>query len=419
MIKEALPAVREALPALQGSVLTPGAPGAQVEPSNTPRRLRRYQVLVAFLVLLAGMQMVLAANGLRTAALSEPQEAILYARLSKVEASLMTATVTAHESALSPAATRTTQSQQVMEQVSQAWDELLEAARARPESAEALKQIGQDILSYSFTLGSISGTNRTEAAGVLPEAQKQLKSITDEVDSLKSELKTEIYAGLPSAMGVLAYLLGIAALGVVIWASIEVARRSHRVLNVGLAGAALGLLLMMGLFAASQQAATDLSNEISQNQLSEIETADTAAREINQAHLMLTSAVLTESWSSTDSTAYADWYDRIKVSRALLGLTQVKVFAPNSDLVTAIKNEDWTNAKSGLLDTARTGPSAIAETYLKGVNAATTKATQAATDAATGADRALISQLVIIALLALGAAAAGIGGLIPRLREYR
>lgn len=397
----------------------PGEVSKLIEPSTTPGRLRRFLALVILMTLLAGMQLLLGANGLRTAPSNEPQETILYARLSKVQANLLIATATAQLSALSPEASRTTHSQEVMDQVSQSWDELLEAARTRPESADDLKTIGQDILQYSFSLGSITGASQAEAASVLPKAEQQLDTINTEVDALKASLKSEITADLPSVMPFLGYLFGVLAVGAVVWASIGVAHKTHRVLNLGLLGAAVGMLVMLGTFAGTQQTATDLSADIRDDYLAKVIAADTAAQALGQAHLMLTSAALTESWSNADSTSYAKLFDQVKLSRTELSLPSVKPFATSSDLLRQIENGSWSEAQATLLDTGSSGVSAAAEAYFASIDQVSDQATETTTTAAATANQIAIRQMALIALLALGGAAAAVGGIRPRLREFR
>ncbi len=97
------------------------APDVPVIRSSTPRTLRRIQTTVALTVLVVGFVVFLTMNSLLATAAVGPQDTTLYARLSKVQVSLQSATVTAHTSALSPESTRSTHSKQVMAQVSQAW----------------------------------------------------------------------------------------------------------------------------------------------------------------------------------------------------------------------------------------------------------------------------------------------------------
>lgn len=393
------------------------APDVPVLPSTTPRTLRRVQAAVALTMLLVGLVVFLTMNGLLAAASVAPQDTILYSRLSKVQASLRSATVTAQTSALSPESTRSTHSKQVMAQVSQAWDELLEAARERPESAESLKQIGQDILEYSFTLGSIAGANQSEAASVLPKAERQLTQLLDETDVLKQALASELKED-SSSLPVWATITVVLGLGVVIWASVRVARTTHRVFNLGLVGAGLGVVVMLLVAGGGQLTASALNAETRDDYLSKITLADDAAQAMGKAHLMVTTAVLQQSWSTSDASEYAEVYAAIKSGRSSLGLPTAKAFVPTGSLVTSISAGDWTAATTTLLSSSSSAPESTAEDYLTATTAEADDAVAATTEAGDGATRSIITQLVLTGLLALGAAAAAVFGLLSRIREY-
>lgn len=394
------------------------APDVPVIRSSTPRTLRRIQTTVALTVLVVGFVVFLTMNSLLATAAVGPQDTTLYARLSKVQVSLQSATVTAHTSALSPESTRSTHSKQVMAQVSQAWDELLEAARERPEAAESLKQIGQDILEYSFTLGSIAGANQYEAAAVLPKAERQLTQLLDETDALKADLEVDLRTE-SSSFPLWAAITSGLALAVVIWASLRVARATHRIFNLGLVGAGLGVVMMLLVAGGGHLTTTSLNTEIQDDYLNKVTLADDAAQSMGNAHLMLTTAVLNQDWSSSDKAEYSDLYTEVKTGRSNLGLPSAKAFATSSTLLTAISEGSWTEATDALLSSSSSGPDAISTDYLTAAATESSDAVEAASEAGGGARQGLIGQLVIAVLLALGAAAGVIFGLQPRIREYR
>ena len=399
---------------------TPSFDIAPPVPSRTPWLLQRLQVVVALAVLIAGAMSAWVIADLRGDLASAPNLAQQYARLGEVQHDLSAAARLAKVSVILGEAASGANATAAIDQVVAASGLLVESAKDRPQDAEALQAIGGDTLRYSLTLASAVGSPRAQALPRLAVAQKQLDALLGQLDDLQAQLAAEADAR-PWSQGTPAvWLVCLAMVAVVVWASWVVAQRSHRVVNLGLAAAVVALLALLSITAAAQGAAISASDTSRSTQFSRVVNTSAAVQHLDAAQQVLTTAVLTQTW---DAAARANQTREVKsatVAANKENLTGLSTFTDARDaLDTQMSKGEWKAAATALTDTAKKSLSGAAQTVRDTARDVSDSAVTVASSAPTSARATLVIQLVLVILIALVGAALGVLGLYQRLREYR
>jgi hypothetical protein len=250
-----------------------------VHPTPTPRLLRGLRnALVVVLLVFTGLTLF-ATLAPEMALGSSAADIALGQQLRGARASLAEADRKASVAFLAPATAASngewTDYQSTIDQVS---GMLLKAAADHPDDADQLATVQTQISDYrrsvdaAWTLagtssGSASGTSQFVAAGTKLDAPlKTLASLAQESDS-------RVGTGPSWSIGPWAVGVGWVAVASLVLSAILVARRTHRVLNVGLSA---GLILVLGAAALAGQA-----NSVVQQSMSDVRTTTLASARIN------------------------------------------------------------------------------------------------------------------------------------------
>ena len=389
-------------------------------PSRSPQLLRRLQVVVALALLIAGALSVWVVTDLRGDLASAPNLAEQYARLGQVQHSLSAAARLADQSVLLGESADGANATAAIDQVVHASGLLVEAAKERPQDADAVQAIGGNVLRFSLVLSSAVGAPQAQALPRLATAQTQLGDLLGQIDQLQAQLATEA-AGRPWSQSTPAVALaGVAMAAVVAWVAWVVARRSHRVLNLGLAAAVIALFVVIGLTATAQDVAANASQASRSTQFTHVVNTTNAVRHLDAAQQVLTTAVLTQAWNATTKNTYALEFTAASAAARVEGLPQPNdVDTAKEALATRMNQGNWKAATTNLLDTGSDGLSAAADAFRTSASTASDGAVADAAAAPTDARASLVAELVLIVAVALAGAALGVLGLFQRLREYR
>ena len=405
---------------------TAALPGANapefppVVPSRTPQLLQRLQMLVALALLVAGAVSAWVISDLRNDLASAPNLAQQYARLGQVQHSLSNAARLTTESVIAGESAGGTRASGATKQLGTAAGLLVEAARDRPEDAEELSTLSQGVLTYSQTLAAIPGTPRASALAELSAADTQLDKLLSGIASLQDRLTTEAASRPWSQSTPWAALACLAMLAVVVWTSWLVARRSHRILNLGLAAAGAALLVLLGTTAAAQGLAASASDASRGAQFGHVVNTALAVTQLDAAQRILTTAVVTQHWDSTSAATYTKAFQAASEAAAPEDLPSLKSFdTAKGTLTDQLSGGDWKAAATTLLADNAKSLAGTAGAFLDDANAVSASAVTAAATGPQSARTGLVADLVIAIVLALAGAALGVLGLYQRLREYR
>ena len=399
----------------------PAAPAAEFpvpQRSRTPRLLQRLQLAVALVLLVGGALTAWMITDLRADLATAPVLAEQYARLGQVRHNLNSAADLAARSVLAGEKADGEKARAASAALGTAAGTLVDAAQARPEDAAALKALSTDMLGYAQLLGSAAGAPRAQALPLLTQADARLATLLDGVAGVQSGLAEQAAARPLSQNNALVLWPAILLLGVVVWVSWQVARRSHRVLNLGLAGAALAVVLVASVGLNAQNTAASASQVSRATQFTHVATLATAVDELDHAQRVLTTATLEQAWSDTASGEYQDAFTAASRAAATEKLPSLKGFdTAAKDLVGLLEKRDWAGAAKVL--TAGQGLDAVASDVRAKAADKTGTALATATAEPEAARTTLLIELVLVVVLALAGAALGALGLARRLQEYR
>ncbi len=389
-------------------------------PSRTPQLLQRLQVVVALALLVAGMMSAWVIADLRADLAAAPNLAQQYARLGQVQHDLSAAARLAETSVILDENAGGENAKASIEQVVAASGLLVQAAKDRPQDAEALQAIGGGVLRYSLTLASALGASPGKAGPVLVNARDQLDALLGEIDQLQDRLATEAQTRPWSQNTAVVTLTALAMLVVLGWVSWVVARRSHRVLNPGVIAAAIALVVLIGITAAAQLTAESASDSSRSTQFSRVVNTTNAGRHLDAAQLILTTAVLTRTWNNATEADYTAAYKAARSAANAEGLSGLGSFnGAAQPLADHLSAGEWAQAQEALLATGRDSLSGAATTLRESATSVSDSAVAVAAAAPANARANLIAQLVFVIAIALVGAALGVLGLYQRLREYR
>lgn len=389
-------------------------------PSRTPRLLQRLQVLVVLAVIIAGALSTWVIADLQGDLAEAPNLTPQYARLGQVQHDLSTAARLADESVLLKESADSARAKDAVTAVVDASGLLVQAAKDRPQDAEALQAIGGDVLRFSLTLSAAAGQPVGKATPILANAHKQLDAVLGEIDQLQAQLGLEAAARPWSQTTPAVVLVSLAMLAVLAWVSWVVAQRSHRVLNLGLVGAAISLLILIGVTAAAQGTAGTASDASRSTQFTHVVNSADAIRHLDAAQQVLTTAVLTQTWDASAQTAYTTEFTAASTAGKAEHLPKLTGF---SDAQGALANQmskgDWSAAATSLLSGKSGALASEADAFRRAGAQTSQRAVDVAATAPTSARTTLIVQLVLVIMITLAGASLGVLGLYQRLREYR
>ncbi len=384
-------------------------------PSRSPQLLRRLQVVVALALLIAGALSVWVVTDLRGDLASAPNLAEQYARLGQVQHSLSAAARLADQSVLLGESADGANATAAIDQVVHASGLLVEAAKERPQDADAVQAIGGNVLRFSMVLSSAVGAPRAQALPRLATAQTQLGDLLGQIDQLQPSWPPRRPPSLEPARrrrigrrrhGGSGGLGPGSSLGAVTGAQPRACRRRHRLVCRDRAHATART--------SQQRLAGSRSTITPRGQ------PTNAVRHLDAAHQVLTTAVLTQAWNATTKNAYALEFTAASAAARVEGLPQPNdVDTAKEALATRMNQGNWKAATTNLLDTGSDGLSAAADAFRTSASTASDGAVADAAAAPTDARASLVAELVLIIAVALAGAALGVLGLFQRLREYR
>jgi hypothetical protein len=389
-------------------------------PSRTPQLLRRLQVMVAVAALIAGAVSVWVISDLRNDLAAAPNLAQQYARLGQVEHSLTRAADLAARSVIAGQAADGSLAVAATEEVATANGLLIAAAKDRPQDAEALTEVSRAVLDYAVDIHAAAGAARATALPLLTQADRDLDDLSTQIRTLQQQLGTEAQARPWSQGSPAALLVALAVVAAIGWASWVLAQRTHRVLNIGLAGAAVAVLLVLGMTAAAQASAATASDTSREVQFAHVVNATAAVTALDTAQRDLTTAVLTRTWTASAKSAYQAAFDAASTAAATEGLPGLKAFeSAASELTAQLSKGEWTKAGTILLADGTKSLDSAADSFRDTADSVVQAATATAAQEPQSTRSGLVLQLVVAVILAVAGAAAGVLGIDRRLREYR
>lgn len=390
-------------------------------PSRTPQLLRRLQVLAALVLLVLGGVGTLLITQLRADLDSAPQVAAQSARLGEVQTRLLGAATLAAQGVLKVAGATGNPAGEADTKVGEAAALLIEAATARPQDAEALAALSSEVSTYGAALRAADGRDTATGRELLAKAGKQLDTrILPDLANLQEALATEASAdatGLTFVMPV----LGLAAVAFLVWVSWVVAQRSRRVLNLGLVGAIVGVLVISWVTLAAQQGTAVAASQSSGAQFTRVTRLNTASSQVDAARRIQVESLLARKWPDAQAKAVTAAIDAAEkaadTSAARSDLAAYRKAA--SALAALMAKADWAGADKLALTGENTGVIVTANTFGKTIAEGRAQATTAAADAANEVSSGLPWQLAAVILAALVGAGLAVAGLAQRLVEYR
>jgi hypothetical protein len=415
-----------AAPLPGGNLPTPTVtPAGQPEfspppPSRTPQLLRQLQVAAALVLLVLGGVGTLLITQLRADLDSAPQVAAQSARLGEVRTRLLSAGTLAAEGVLTGTGA-TSQAADAGDRVGETAGLLVEAATARPQDAKAIAELSSEVSAFGASLQAADGRDKSTARAMLAKAGKQLdEQILPDLAALQKALAAESAAsstGLAFVMPV----LGIAAAAILIWISWVVAQRSRRVLNLGLVGAIVGVLVISWVTLAAQQGTAVAAGQSRGAQFTRVTGLNTASSQIDTARRIQAEALLARSWPDAQAKAVTSAIDAAgKAADTSAAKSALADYGKaESALAALMAKADWAGADKLALSSEKTGVSATYVAFGKTISEGRTQATTAAADAADEVRSGLPWQLAAVILATLVGMGLAVAGLAQRLVEYR
>lgn len=389
--------------------------------ATTPRRLAMARLVHLVLAVVLGVGSVVTAAQLDQREALAEAHAAQYVRTAVIETQLLTAHAAASRAGLSGAAEQVTDTRAALDEAS---TQLVEAAAEQSGDAAALGAIGHQLLRYAEALERaqlLRGT--TEGRTALAAADDLLR--TDLLPAIQQlqEFHSAATPGVVWWMWLLPILgwLTVAFIVVVSWYT---ARVSRRVVNVGLAAAAVATLVLAisaGNLVAGHSAGTAGSVTA---EFTDVQNLTTAQRDGIGAFALLANGVATQSWTSQDAEAYTASLDQaarlLEESGAESASTALTALRRASEQVaTAAAGRDWEKAGTLLQQSTPTDPARIADSFLEGSRFAVDQSLDDLRSAVRAQGAQTTGFAVLAAVCALISAIAGALGLQQRLKEYR
>jgi hypothetical protein len=385
--------------------------------SQTPRRLRRFQMIAVAVLVAVGVLGAVGCVQLREELASGPSAVAQNTRLGTVEYELITARNLTARHLLAPSANT---EQALTDTLAGASTQLTAAAAAQPADATALDAINSQLLAYSYQLQTArAATTDQDGQDALAKADRILdQSLSVQLAQLRATQSARaasapfwIWAGLAAAL----FLL--------IWINIALARLSRRFINLGMIGATVCLLAVggvVGLANVKVASATNTSAAALSNSAEVINTRLTLAT-IDRA---LLKGVQQRSWTLAEFTQVTDSIRTAnKSANVVKGLgtsfsAQAKVASTVMEEVNStLWAKEW-DAADKILSTQGSQAQALSGFDQQVANLSTDQATQTSNAASNAAALLLVGAFGSAALALVGAVLA-IWGLNRRLVEYR
>lgn len=392
------PLLREAAATDLTSVTVPAPPV-----STTAARLRRAQVVTVIVLLILGAVAAIQQFDLNAQLGATPQLSGQYDRLAVVEAQLIEARSQASLRAVGVAGADPTAA------LNAATAGLVAAAAARPADQDALASVSQATLAYAALLQAPA------TAAELTQADQLLSgTLQPTLQQLRSALSTQSSQRSWSYSPLLLWLaVAVAAVGLVL-ASVEVARRTHRRLNVGLVLAMVAALVCVWLGLAGVARADDADQANRTDTFGQVVALANARLALADLRHQLSSATLARSASAQTQAAITDRLKELSLGAGLPSPLASPVVAAYSGVDAAVAKGDWATVTTQLTKAA------VAEkSFTTALTDSATTVITTGTGTTQGARTALMGQAIAALVFALAGAGAGYWGISRRLQDYR
>ena len=385
-------------------------------PSRTPRLLRQVQVVAALVVGLITALGVWAVLDLRADVAAAPSVVDQYVRVGQIERGLIEAGNQATLAVINTETASGSHATASMAQLTEVSSLLVAAAQARPSDGPQLQQLAAYVMTYSQQLGGVTGLTKTDATARLATADDQLSQLRAGLAQLQGDATAGSWAQNLAWMVV----ASLVALAVLAWLSWLVARRTHRVLNLGLVAALVAVLVTLA-FAVSAQGSAGTAGELARGtELQRMVNVANGTTQLAVARQMQLRAVLQQNWGAAEqdeySTAFAAASAAADKDDALPGLNGFK--NAHTKLADLLSKSDWPAAAKLVLDDADGSLAAAATRFDDAAARASTEAVQAATDATAQAQRELLVPLMVIIAVGILGALFAVLGIAQRIKEY-
>jgi hypothetical protein len=390
-----------------------------VHPTPTPRLLRGLRnALIGVLLLFTGLTVVATAAP-EMALGTSVADITLGQQLRGARATLAEADRKASVAFLAPATAASngewTDYQSTIDQVSAM---LLRAAADHPDDADELATVQTQISDYRRSVDAawtLAGTGSAAGSSQFVDAGTKLDAPLQTLATLAQESDTRVGTGPSWQLGPWAVAAGWIAVASLLLGAVLVARRSHRVINIGLSA---GLLLVLTAAALASQA-----NVVVQQSLTDVTTSSLAAARINAD----TRTTAEQAKAAEDRTLLVTSHGN--ASWTQLSTAMTKMLATNPDVSEqGVQTTLWTAYTTAYSTVSVTAANAKAQgrtTTLSPLVAFTVAAkglastdAQVATSTLTTAQRTQLPLGIAASVAAVLALFASVAGLNRRLDEY-
>ncbi len=396
---------------------TPPTPGA------TPRVLARLRVGLLVLLLVVGIGggwLLIASRDTLAQASVHASE---YLRLTTISTRLLRADAEAGKAALAGDASAA-RHDRIASDLGQAASAVVEAAAAQPNQAADLAQVSSAAQSYGRALEAAwHQSDRQSAARALGEAEKDLQgTILPSTSTLAAANSRTADALLSQQYGWALPVASWLAVAALLAASWVVARRSRRIVNLGLAGALLAIGAVAVLSGSAVSAVTGSAVTARDGDFAQVKAATAAQNLLAHSHSLDVRGVLNRSVADQDESSA-----KLREANAALEMAGTPALrdalsaylSAHQDLVTLAGRGDWDAATRLVTASAASSPSATVAAFDDAVGDALATSGAAVADAASGYSGSLLGQAIGVAVLAAAAAGLAAWGLGQRLKEYR
>lgn len=390
--------------------------------ATTPRRLGLARLVLVGIALLLGVGSAVTAAQLGQRESLAEVHAAQYVRITTVETHLLTAQAAAARASLSGG---DGQREEVSGALDQAATLLVEVAAAQTDDPAELASISHDLRHYSDALGRAllqrdSAAGRTALTGADAILHDDLLPAVQQLQAAHGAVSTSGVAWWMWLLPVGAWL-GVAAIVGVAW---FVARMSHRIINPGLAIAAIATLVLAISSGSLIAGHADPDTGSVGGAFSHVESLTKAQRSTAGAAALLANGVATQSWTSQDSELYASLLDT--ADAALDPVTDPGVSARLDTFRAAAaitlahaEAAEWDDAATSLVADSGEHPAPAAAGFLAQVAASIDDALSDLSGAIRLQSGQTVGFAVLAVVCAVVSAVASAWGLQQRLKEYR
>ncbi len=371
-------------------------------PSTTAQRLRRAQVVVVSALLVLGIAATWLLLDLRAQLSAAPQLATQYQRLSAVEADLIEAGNRARLKTLGDS------SADVNAALNSAMSGLVGAAADRPADRAALVEIGADTARYGVALAS--------GSAALAEADNLLtQTLIPQIDALRSELRAGTTTPSWSVHALVLSVVALLALTAIIVASVDLARLSRRFLNIGVALAAIAVMVVASVGLSAVVEATTANGAARVTGFAEV--AGLSDGQIALAQLRHSQTVAITTKSADGSTLKSQLAQVVGLQNCGVATSTVSAVQKQYQTINAaLEKSNWATATQALTSAATMKND---NTLLAAVATEST-ASLASSDAQSSTALTTVTRsAAVTAVLSVAGAIVAYWGVARRLKEYR